>query len=94
MYSDSFHKDGDAATQYNSPPFYNTNKPLIEPNLSFDLCRLGCSIYDFIIDKYDDPKKMCPIHRIIVDWCLDDEGKICFIKIIIKRDIRTLNYIK
>lgn len=75
MYSDSFHKDGDAATQYNSPPFYNTNKPLIEPNLSFDLCRLGCSIYDFIIDKYDDPKKMCPIHRIIVDWCLDDEGK-------------------
>jgi len=75
MYSDSFHKDGDAATQYNSPPFYNTNKPLIEPNMSFDLCRLGCSIYDFIIDKYDDTKNMSPIHKIIVDWCLDDEGK-------------------
>ena len=75
MYSDSFHKDGDAATQYNSPPFYNTNKPLIEPNMSFDLCRLGCSIYDFIIDKYDNNKNMSPIHKIIIDWCLDDEGK-------------------
>lgn len=75
MYSDSFHKDGDAATQYNSPPFYNNNKPIIEPNMSFDLCRLGCSIYDFIIDKYDDTDNMSPIHKIIVDWCFDDEGK-------------------
>jgi hypothetical protein len=75
MYSDSFHKDGDAATQYNSPPYYNTNKQLIEPNMSFDLCRLGCSIYDFIIDKYDNNKNMSPIHKIIIDWCFDDEGK-------------------
>jgi len=75
MYSDSFHKDGDAATQYNSPPFFNPNKQLIEPNMSFDLCRLGCSIYDFIIDKYNDNKNISPIHRIIMDWCFDDEGK-------------------
>ena len=75
MYSDSFHKDGDAATQYNSPPYYNSNKSLVEPNMSFDLCRLGCSIYDFIIDKYNDNQNMSPIHKIIVDWCFDDEGK-------------------
>ena len=51
--SDSFHKDGDAATQYNFEPYYNDRKPIIEPNYSFDLCRLGCSIYDFIMEKYE-----------------------------------------
>jgi hypothetical protein len=74
--SDSFHKDGDAATQYNFEPYYNDNKPLVEPNMSFDLCRLGCSIYDFIIDDYDSPNsKMRPIHKIIIDWCVDDLGR-------------------
>ena len=74
--SDSFHPDGDAATQYNCEPYYNSNKSIVEPNMSFDLCRLGCSIYDFIIDEYENHKdKMIPIHKIITDWCLDDEGK-------------------
>jgi hypothetical protein len=74
--SDSFHKDGDAATQYNFEPYYNDKKPLVEPNMSFDLCRLGCSIYDFIIDEYDSPNsKMRPIHKLIVDWCVDDQGR-------------------
>ena len=74
--SDSFHPDGDAATQYNCEPYYNSNKSIVEPNMSFDLCRLGCSIYDFIIDEYESHKdKMIPIHKIITDWCLDDEGK-------------------
>ena len=48
--SDSFKKDGDANSQYNFGPFYEPSKKRIEPNYSFDLCRLGCSIYDFIID--------------------------------------------
>jgi hypothetical protein len=74
--SDSFHKDGDAATQYNCEPYYNNNKPIVEPNMSFDLCRLGCSIYDFIISEYDTPNsKMRPIHKIITDWCVDDSGR-------------------
>ena len=51
--SDSFHKEGDAATQYNFGPYYNDKKSIVEPNFSFDLCRLGCSIYDFITEKYD-----------------------------------------
>jgi len=73
--SDSFHKDGDAATQYNCEPYYNDKKPLIEPNMSFDLCRLGCSIYDFILDYYESPdSKMSPIHKIITDWCNDDNN--------------------
>ena len=30
--SDSFHKDGDAATQYNIEPYLNDKKPRLEPN--------------------------------------------------------------
>ena len=43
--SDSFAPGDDAATQYNFEPYYNEKKPRIEPNMSFDLCRLGCSIF-------------------------------------------------
>ena len=69
--SDSFAPGGDASTQYNCEPFFNENKPKIEPNYSFDLCRLGCSIYDFIIDEeeYDD---MNEFQQTIYRWCLDD----------------------
>ena len=74
--SDSFHKDGDAATQYNFKPYYNDKKPILEPNMSFDLCRLGCSIYDFIIDEYETHNsKFRPIHKIITDWCVDDDNR-------------------
>ena len=73
--SDSFQTNGDAATQYNFEPYYNSAKPIIEPNFSFDLCRLGCSIYDFIVDEYESFDDISwPIHKIIMDWCLDDNG--------------------
>ena len=52
--SDSFHKNGDAATQYNCEPFLNENKPRLEPNKSFDLCRLGCSLFDYFTNDSDD----------------------------------------
>ena len=55
--SDSFAPGDDAATQYNFEPYYNKSKPIIEPNMSFDLCRLGCSIYDFMIEIDDDKSK-------------------------------------
>lgn len=88
--SDSFHSDGDAATQYNFEPFYNSGKPRIEPNPSFDLSRLGCALYDFVDDddeddddddddderKFPKPKKVIsPIKEIIKAWCLDDKGR-------------------
>ena len=69
--SDSFDTGGDAATQYNFAPFYNKKNPIVEPNLSFDLCRLGCSIYDFILgDKKPTDDLQKTVHR----WCLDDKG--------------------
>jgi hypothetical protein len=69
--SDSFDTAGDAATQYNFPPFYDKKKPRIDPNPSFDLCRLGCSIYDFVIG---DRKLTDELQRTVHRWCLDDKG--------------------
>jgi hypothetical protein len=73
--SDSFAAGGDASTQYNFEPFFNQNKPRLEPNFSFDLCRLGCSIYDFIIDDDENINEMDSIQKLIHTWCLDDNGK-------------------
>ena len=73
--SDSFAPGGDAATQYNFEPFYNKKKPLLEPNYSFDLCRLGTSIYDFLIDENEDYYQMNELQSTIYRWCLDDNGK-------------------
>jgi hypothetical protein len=75
--SDSFDRCGDANGQYNFPPYYDTKKPLIHPNYSFDICRLGCSIFDFLfdIDNMIEPKKMNKLQKIIYEWCLDDNGQ-------------------
>ena len=52
--SDSFASpEGDASTQYNFEPYIIHGKPIIEPNPSFDLCRLACAIYDFLLDNDD-----------------------------------------
>ena len=67
--SDSFAPGGDAATQYNFEPYYNNKHPIIEPNYSFDLCRLGCSIHDFIIGDKPRDELQKTIHR----WCQDDK---------------------
>jgi hypothetical protein len=75
--SDSFQPGADAATQYNTEPYFNEKKPRLEPNYSFDLCRLACSIFDYIIDDLeilDDYDNCDPIVKLIFDWCLDDSG--------------------
>ena len=74
--SDSFHSKGDASTQYNFEPYFNKNKPRLEPNFSFDLCRLGCSMFDFFADDISDIKNVVsPIEKIIIDWCVDDKQR-------------------
>jgi len=75
--SDSFNTNGDASTQYNTEPYFNENKPRLEPNFSFDLCRLACSIFDYVVDdiyEIKDLTKCDPIVKLIVEWCLDDRG--------------------
>ena len=76
--SDSFDIGGDGHTQYNCEPFFDPTKPRIDPNYSFDLCRLGCSIYDYILDIEEelDPKiKKNALEKTIIDWVTDDNGK-------------------
>jgi hypothetical protein len=75
--SDSFANGGDAATQYNCEPYLNNSKPRLDPNYSFDLCRLGCSIYDFIIDtdNSEDIEQFDEFQKTIYRWCLDDNDK-------------------
>ena len=75
--SDSFKKDEDAHTQYNFEPYFNEKKPRLEPNYSFDLCRLACSIFDYIVEDLSEIKnlkKCSPIVKLIVEWCLDDNN--------------------
>ena len=77
MCSDSFSSNGDAATQYNIEPYYNPKKPRLEPNYSFDLCRLACSIFDYLIEDIKETKQIVetnPVAKLIVDWCIDDNG--------------------
>jgi hypothetical protein len=74
--SDSYSDAGDATTQYNCEPYLNKNKPIIGPNYSFDLCRLGCSLFDYFIDDLDDIKKLkSPIKKIMIEWVFDDNNK-------------------
>jgi len=73
--SDSFANGGDASTQYNCEPYMNEKKPRIDPNYSFDLCRLGCSIYDFIIENDKNQSDFDELQKTIYRWCLDDNGK-------------------
>ena len=73
--SDSFAPGGDAATQYNFEPYMNEDKPRLEPNPSFDLGRLACSIYDFVIDDDENLDEMDDLQKLVLSWCIDDNGK-------------------
>jgi hypothetical protein len=73
----SFQTGGDAATQYNTEPYFNEKKPRLDPNFSFDLCRLACSIFDYLVDDFDMIKNIndcSPLVQLIVEWCIDDNG--------------------
>jgi hypothetical protein len=75
--SDSFQTGGDAATQYNTEPYFNDTKPRLEPNFSFDLCRLACSIFDYVVDDFETIKSIndcSPLVKLIIEWCVDDNG--------------------
>ena len=77
--SDSFHPKGDAATQYNCEPYYDPEKSRVDPNYSFDLCRLACSMFDYFVEDIEEFKKMKmtddPIAYLIGEWCTDDKGR-------------------
>jgi hypothetical protein len=57
---------------------FDEKKPQLEPNPSFDLSRLACSIFDYLVEDLEEIKDINkiddPITKIIVEWCLDDKG--------------------
>lgn len=77
MCSDSYYVGEDAHTQYNFGPCYNNKKPLIEPNKSFDLCRLAVSLYDYFFESVDEEKeiKKNSVEELISQWIKDDNGR-------------------
>ena len=81
MCSDSFDRGGDAATQYNCEPYMNLKKPRLDPNPSFDLCRLACSLFDYFVEdirdeaEYAATLKESRIASVVVEWLKDDKGR-------------------
>ena len=74
--SDSYHPNGDAATQYNFGPYFNDKKPRLEPNKSFDLCRLACSLFDYFVEDLDEKDSIKnPIAQLVIEWTTDDKGR-------------------
>ena len=46
------------------------------PNKSFDLCRLGCSLYDYFSDDIEEKEEIKhPIAKIVDEWIRDDKGR-------------------
>ena len=70
--SGSFLKGGDAYSQYNFGPCLDEDSTVVEPNKSFDLCRLGVSLLD-IVDWRDMGET--EIGKTIEKWCQMDDGK-------------------
>ena len=73
--SDSFSPDGDGESQYNCEPFFNENKKRVDPNYSFDLCRLGCSLHSYIDDNTAfNANNMTQIRETVTRWITDDNN--------------------
>ena len=81
MVSDSFDRHGDAARQYNCEPYMNPRKPRLDPNPSFDLCRLACSLFDYFVEdirdeaEYAATLKESRIASMVAEWLKDDKGR-------------------
>ena len=81
MVSDSFDRNGDAATQYNCDPYMNPKKPRLDPNPSFDLCRLACSLFDYFVEdirdarEYEAVLKESRVANMVVEWLKDDKDR-------------------
>ena len=90
--SDAFYPGNDAATQYNCEPFYDPKEgKKVEPNTSFDLCRLAISLLESLYPERPvalTPTKIMSkegskmytetvsgIYNMLWEWLTDDDGK-------------------
>ena len=72
--SDSFFPGGDGDSQYNCEPFFDITKKRLDPNFSFDLCRLGCSLYNFVFRPDTDLNKLTQLQTTVKRWVTDDNN--------------------
>jgi serine/threonine protein kinase len=90
--SDAFYPGNDAGEQYNCEPFYDeADGPRVEPNPSFDLCRLAVSLLESLYPERPEAEKpvkimsregtkiytetISPVYNMLWDWLQDDNGK-------------------
>ena len=53
-------------------------KPRLEPNYSFDLCRLACCLYDHFIEDLDEAEEIISNDNMISminSWLIDDKQR-------------------
>ena len=91
LITDSYAPDNDAWDQYNCPPYYDESQPRVDPNPSFDLCRLAVSMFDAVYPEQPPTKAPptvmakergrityqteSPLYNLLWKWLTDDEGK-------------------
>ena len=91
LITDSYAPENDAWDQYNCPPYYDETQPRVDPNPSFDLCRLAVSMFDAIYPEQPPTKAPptvmakergrisyeteSPLYNLLWKWLTDDEGK-------------------
>jgi hypothetical protein len=90
--SDAFYPGNDAAHQYNCEPFFDSrNGKKVEPNPSFDLCRLSISMLESLFPTRPDvahpitilsregtktyATTVSPLYNLLWEWITDDDGK-------------------
>ena len=90
FFSDDFRKGNDAHGQYNFGQLLEEEKPVVEPNFSFDLCRFTVSVFDSIFPEVPANKKRGSIlssepglvvhekesalYNLLWTWLLCDDG--------------------
>ena len=88
--TDSYADGNDASGQYNCEPYYDETEERVNPNASFDLCRLAVSIFDALYNEAPEPKKpmktlsvepdrvtfetTSEFYNLLWQWLTDDEG--------------------
>jgi hypothetical protein len=89
--TDSYADGNDAAGQYNCQPYYDSSEPKVNPNPSFDLCRMAVSMFDALYPEQppteETPTKLSEedgrialeteskLYNLLWLWLTDCEGK-------------------
>jgi len=91
LITDSYADGNDASGQYNCEPYFDKSEPVVNPNPSFDLCRLAISMFDALYEDTPEPKEprnilteeedrvtletKSELYNLLWLWLTDDEGK-------------------